>query len=359
MGRKRTRTVKVGKIGIGGDNPIRVQSMTSTKTEDIDATAKQIEALIKEGCEIIRIAVPNKKALAGFRELRKMFPSIPLVADIHFNYRLAIDSIEAGADKIRINPGNIGNFKRVKEIIVAAKLHGVPVRIGVNSGSLESDLIEKFGGVNELSLVESAIRWINFFHEQGFEDIVTSIKASSVPLTIQANRLLAEKTDHPIHLGVTEAGPPPIGVVKSAIGIGTLLAEGIGDTIRVSLTADPVEEVRAAWDILRSLELRWKGPLLISCPTCSRTRIDLIPLVQEVSKLLKNYDLPIKVAVMGCEVNGPGEARDADLGVAAGPGIGIIFRKGKVIKKVKDTEILNALKEELEALKSSNNDGGK
>ncbi len=357
MKKKATKEVKVGNIGIGGDNPVRVQSMTSTRTEDVDATARQIERLLDEGCEIIRIAVPNKKALEGFRELRKLFPQVPLVADIHFNHVLAILAIESGADKVRINPGNIGDKNRVKQIIDAARINSVPLRIGVNSGSLEADLIDKHGGVTPDALVESALRWQDFLQDIGFEDFVISIKASSVPFTIEANRKLSIKTDHPLHIGVTEAGPPPIGVVKSAVGIGTLLAEGIGDTIRVSLTADPVEEVRAAWDILRSLELRWKGPLLISCPTCSRTRIDLMSIVAEVAELLKNYDLPIKVAVMGCEVNGPGEAKDADLGVAAEPGRGVIFKKGRVVRRVKDTEILQALKEELDALKSEQMEG--
>lgn len=344
--RKKTREVKVKNIGIGGNNPIRVQSMTSTPTVDIDATLKQIEALSRADCELVRVAIPDRRSLEAFREIRKQ-TDIPLIADIHFNYRLAIEALEAGADKIRINPGNIGDKKKVLEIIRALKQNKKPVRIGVNSGSLELDLIEKYNGVNSRGLVESAIRWINFFTERGFEDIIVSIKSSSVVQTIEANLELSSKIDFPIHIGVTEAGPLLPGTVKSAIALGTLLLQGVGDTIRVSLTEDPVKEVEVAWEILKSLEIRANGPLIISCPTCARTRIDLISLVKKVEEKLKTFKHPIKVAIMGCEVNGPGEAREADIGIAAEPGRGVVFKKGKIIRRVKEEEILDVLMKEI------------
>lgn len=349
MIRKVTREVKVRGIGIGGNNPIRVQSMTSTKTEDIDATLKEIEELKEEDCEIFRVGIPTKKALEAFKEIRKE-TDVPLVADIHFNYRLAIEAIEAGADKIRINPGNIGGAKKVREVIRAAIANSTPIRIGVNSGSLELDLIDKWGGVNADAMVESALRWIRFFEDEGFFDIVVSVKSSSVPMTIESYRKLSKETDHPLHLGVTEAGPPPQGIIKSAIGIGTLLAEGIGDTIRVSLTAPPREEVKVAWDILRSLELRARGIMLISCPTCARTRVNLLDIVKRVEERVKNIKAPLKVAIMGCEVNGPGEAREADVGIAAAPGAGYIFKEGKIIRKVKEDEIVDALVDEIKKI---------
>ena len=349
----RTKEVKIGKITIGGDHPVAVQSMTSTLTHDIDATVEQINRLVNAGCEIVRVAIPTWKDLKAFKEIRKIVPDVPLVADIHFNHKLAIAAIEAGADKIRINPGNIGGKDRVREVIQAAKANKVPIRIGVNSGSLEIDLIDKHGGVTAEAMVESAIRWVKFFEDEGFEDIVISVKSASVPMTIKAYRMLASKTHYPLHVGVTEAGPAYTGIIKSAIGIGALLADGIGDTIRVSLTADPVEEVRAAWEILKALEIRSRGPMLISCPTCGRTRVNLLKIVGEVEEILKGVKLPIKVAVMGCEVNGPGEARDADVGVAAEPGRGVIFRKGKIIRKVKEEEIPQALLEEIKKLEKN------
>ncbi len=349
----RTKEVKIGKITIGGDHPVAVQSMTSTLTHDIDATVEQINRLVNAGCEIVRVAIPTWKDLKAFKEIRKIVPDVPLVADIHFNHKLAIAAIEAGADKIRINPGNIGGKDRVREVIQAAKVNRVPIRIGVNSGSLEIDLIDRHGGVKAEAMVESAIRWVKFFEDEGFEDIVISVKSASVPMTIKAYRMLASKTHYPLHVGVTEAGPAYTGIIKSAIGIGALLADGIGDTIRVSLTADPVEEVRAAWEILKALEIRSRGPMLISCPTCGRTRVNLLKIVGEVEEILKGVKLPIKVAVMGCEVNGPGEARDADVGVAAEPGRGVIFRKGKIIRKVKEEEIPQALLEEIKKLEKN------
>lgn len=337
-----TRAVRVGDVVIGGGHPVVVQSMTSTRTEDVDATLQQIERLHEAGCELVRVAVPNMKAVAAFREIVSSSP-IPVIADIHFNHRLAIAAIEAGAHKIRINPGNIGGYDRVREVIAAAKSNSVPIRIGVNSGSLEVDLIDKHGGVTPEAMVESAVRWVRFFEDNGFNDIVVSVKGSSVPGTIRAYRLISGQIDYPLHLGITEAGPAWTGTIKSAVGIGTLLAEGIGDTIRVSLTADPVEEVKVAWEILKALELRARGIMLISCPTCARTRIDLMKIVQEIEKRLSDIKTPLRVAVMGCEVNGPGEARDADIGIAAGPGFGLLFKKGKVVRKVPEGRIVDEL----------------
>jgi len=334
--------VRVGSLFLGGEYPIRVQSMTSTRTTDIDATLKQIEELIKEDCEIIRISIPDQKSLRAFEEIRKA-TNIPLVADIHFNYRLAIGAIEAGADKVRINPGNIGEKEKVKEIVQALKLHGKACRIGVNSGSLEEDLIKKYGGVTPEALVESAVRWVDFFVEQGFYDIVVSVKSSSVKDTIRAYEMLSQKIDFPLHLGVTEAGPLIPGTVKSSIAMGYLLYKGIGDTIRVSLTENPVYEVRVAWEILKSLDLRYNGPVIISCPTCARTRVNLMELVHQVEEKIKGIKKPLKIAIMGCEVNGPGEARDADIGVAAEPGRGVIFKKGVVVKRVPYEKIVEEL----------------
>jgi len=344
--RKKTREIKVRDIGIGGNNSVRVQSMTSTSTVDIDATLRQIEELSNADCELIRIAIPDRKSLEAFRKIRKQ-TDVPLIADIHFNYKLAIGALEAGADKIRINPGNIGDKRHILEIIEALKQNKKAVRIGVNSGSLELDLIDKYQGVTSQGLVESAIRWVNYFTENGFEDIVVSIKSSSVIRTIEANLELSSQIEFPIHIGVTEAGPLLPGTVKSAIALGTLLLQGVGDTIRVSLTEDPVKEVEVAWEILKSLGIRANGPLIISCPTCARTRIDLVSLVKKVEEKLKSIKYPIKVAIMGCEVNGPGEAREADIGIAAEPGKGVIFKKGKIIKRVKEEEILEVLMEEI------------
>ena len=352
--RKKTKTVKVGNIGIGGENPVRIQSMTSTRTSNIDATEKQIQELLDAGCELIRISIPDLKSLNAFETIRKDFLDVPLIADIHFNHRLAILSMEKGADKIRINPGNINDKKKIDEIIEAAKQNKKPIRIGVNSGSLENDLIEKHGGVFPEALVESAIRWIEYFTSKGFYDIIISVKSSSVPHTIKAYTLLSEKTDFPLHVGVTEAGPFLPGTVKSSIAMGHLLYNGIGDTVRVSLSEDPVKEVEVAWEILKSLEIRYNGPMLISCPTCARTRVDLLRIVKEVERMIKKHSIPIKVAVMGCEVNGPGEARDADIGVAAEPGYGIIFKKGKVIKRVKEDQIVSEIEKEIIKMEEEN-----
>ncbi len=324
--------------------------MTSTRTEDPEATLEQIERLVKAGAELVRVAVQSRAAVKFFREIRGG-TDVPLIADVHYDYKIAVMAIEAGADKVRINPGNIRG--KVDEVIAAAKANGVPIRIGVNSGSLELDLIDKWGGVRPEALVESAVRWVRYFEERGFEDIVISVKSSSVPQTIKAYRLLAKEVDYPLHVGLTEAGPPWPGALKSAIAIGALLADGIGDTIRVSLTGDPVEEVKAAWEILKALELRARGPLIISCPTCGRTRVDNFPeLVAQVQEALEGIEAPIKVAVMGCEVNGPGEAAEADVGVAFGRGFALIFKKGKPVRRVDASEAVQALLEEIRCLLS-------
>ena len=342
----KTKEVKVRGIGIGHGNPVRVQSMTSTKTEDVAATLAQINALADAGAELVRVAVQSKAAVKHLREIRRE-TEVPLIADIHFDYRIAIMAAEAGADKIRINPGNIGGPEKVKEVIAALKANRIPARIGVNSGSLEEDLIEKHDGVTPEALVESALRWADFFLERDYGDFLLSVKSSRVPETVKACRLLAKKTRQPLHLGLTEAGPLWPGAIRSAVAMGILLEDGIGDTIRVSLTGDPVEEVKTAWEILRSLEIRARGPMIISCPTCGRTRVDIVPIVQEITEALEKIREPIRVAVMGCEVNGPGEAAEADFGVAAGRGFGLIFRKGRIVKKVKPDDIVRALLEEI------------
>ncbi|NPB02899.1 MAG: flavodoxin-dependent (E)-4-hydroxy-3-methylbut-2-enyl-diphosphate synthase [Thermotogae bacterium] len=350
MERRKTRVVRIGNVAIGGDNPIAVQSMTSTDTNDVEGTIEQIERLVEAGCEIVRVAVPSRKTIPAFRKIVENFKGrVPIVADVHFDHRIAVMAADAGADKIRINPGNIGGKDKVREVIAAAKANRIPIRIGVNAGSLEMDLIDKYGGVTTDGIVESAVRWIRFFEDEGFEDIVVSAKSAYVPQMIEAYRKLAQVIDYPLHLGVTEAGTPKTGIIKSSVGIGTLLAEGIGDTFRVSLTADPVEEVRVAWEILKSLQIRSRGIMLIACPTCGRTKIDLIGLAEKVEKALEGLKLPLKVAVMGCEVNGPGEAREADIGIAAGKGSGLIFVRGKPVRRVKEEELLSALLEEIES----------
>ncbi len=339
-------------MGIGGDNPVRIQSMTSTRTEDVDATIAQIEALVKAGCEIVRVAVPSRAGVQSFKRIRQAV-DVPLVADVHFDHRIAIMAAEAGADKVRINPGNIRGPERVKEVIAALKANRVPARIGVNSGSLELDLIDKHRGVNAEALVESAVRWTRFFLDNGFEDFVVSVKSSRVPEMIQANRMLAKQIDQPIHLGLTEAGPVWPGALKSALALAPLLLEGIGDTIRISLTGDPVQEVKAGWEVLKALEMRSRGPVIISCPTCGRTRVDIVPIVEQVQDALSQVSGSVKVAIMGCEVNGPGEAKDADVGVACGRGFGLIFRSGKVIARVSDKDIVPALLREVRAFLES------
>lgn len=349
MNRKITRTVDVGGVKIGGGNSISIQSMCNTDTRDADATVKQILSLEEAGCEIIRVAVPDDEAAEAVGKIKKMI-HIPLVADIHFDYRLALECIKNGVDKVRINPGNIGSRERVKLVADAAKAKGIPIRIGVNGGSLEKDLLEKYGSPTADALVESAMRHVEILDDVNFKDIVVSIKVSNVPVMLEAYRKFSAKTDIPLHVGVTESGTERMGTIKSSIGIGTLVSEGIGDTVRVSLTADPVREVYAAKDILRVLGERKNGIEFVSCPTCGRTRIDLISIASEVEKRLAGIDKPLKVAVMGCVVNGPGEARDADIGIAGGNGEGIIFKKGEILRKVPENMIVEELVKEVEKL---------
>lgn len=350
--RRKTRRITLGDVGIGGDSPIRVQSMTNTDTSDIAATIAQIRELQKAGCELIRVAVPDEKAAHALRAIRDAI-SIPLIADIHFDYRLAIAAMEHGAQAIRINPGNLGGSEKLGQVVDAATMHGVPIRVGVNSGSLEKDLLEKYGyptGENPRSLIESAMRNVGYLEKRNFHDLKISIKASDVLTTICAYRQLADTTDYPLHVGVTEAGGLIGGTVKSSVALGILLFEGIGDTFRISLTRPPVEEVRVGFELLRSLKIRERGPELISCPTCGRTAIDLFGLAEKVEEFVQTMDSPLKVAVMGCVVNGPGEAKEADIGVAGGKGTGIIFKKGKVYKKVDESELMKVFLAELQQM---------
>jgi (E)-4-hydroxy-3-methylbut-2-enyl-diphosphate synthase len=342
MKRRKTRKVWVRKVAIGGGAPISVQSMTKTDTRDVSSTIRQIKKLEKAGCEIIRVAVPDMEAACALPRIKQKI-NIPLVADIHFDYKLALKAVEFGVDKLRINPGNIGQAWKVKEIVKAASERKIPIRIGVNAGSVPRDLLAKYGKASPEALVQAAIRQIRILEDLNFNDIVISVKAFDVPTTIRAYELISKKTNYPLHLGITEAGLPQTGSIRSALGIGLLLAQGIGDTIRVSLTSDPVEEVKVGYEILKSLNLREYGPTIISCPTCGRCEIDLISMVKEVEKKLKNIKIPIKVAVMGCVVNGPGEARYADVGIAGGKGYGLLFRKGKIIGKVKEKYLVKVL----------------
>ncbi len=348
--RHKTRTIYVGEVPVGGGHPVVVQSMTNTDTRDVSATVSQIKRLEEVGCEIIRVAVPDEEAAQAISAIKREI-RIPLIADIHFDWRLALAALAAGADGLRINPGNIKGLENVRKIILAAKERGAAVRVGVNAGSLEKDLYRKYGGPTPEALVESALRHLDFIvGELGFENLKFSLKSSDVWTTIEAYRLFAEKCDFPLHLGVTEAGGLIAGTVKSAFALGLLLAEGIGDTIRVSLTRDPEEEVQVAYEILRAVGLRERGPEIISCPTCGRCEIDLFPIAEEVERFARGISRPLKLAVMGCVVNGPGEAREADVGLAGGKGVGIIFRKGKIVKKVKEEEILPAFFEEVKRL---------
>lgn len=347
--RRKTREINIGGVKIGGDNSIAIQSMCNTDTRDVKATVDQIKRLEKAGCEIIRVAVPDMEAAECIRDIKKSI-DIPLVADIHFDYRLALRCMENGIDKIRINPGNIGSADRVKQVADMAKRNGIPIRIGVNSGSLEKNLVEKYGGVTPQGLVESALGHIKLLEENDFYDIAVSIKASNVPFSVEVYELLSDTVDYPLHVGITEAGTVWGGTVKSAVGIGAILSRGIGDTIRVSLTGDPVEEIYAAKEILKSLELRKFGVEFISCPTCGRTSIDLIKIANEVEERVRNIDKNIKVAVMGCAVNGPGEAREADIGIAGGHGEGLIFKKGQILRKVPEDRLVEELLKEIELL---------
>ena len=346
MYREHTKAVQLGNRVIGGGNPILIQSMTNTKTEDVQATVAQIQALTAAGCDSIRCAVPTQEAAKALKEIKKQI-TIPLVADIHFDYKLAIAAIENGADKIRINPGNIGSRERVQAVVDAAKERNIPIRVGVNSGSLEKDLIKKYGGVTAEGIVESALDKVHMIEEMGYDNLVISIKSSDVLMCAKAHELIAPKTDHPLHVGITESGTVLSGNIKSAIGLGMILSQGIGDTIRVSLTGDPKEEIKSAKLILRTLGLRKGGIEVVSCPTCGRTQIDLIGLANKVENMVEDIPLDIKVAVMGCVVKGPGEAKEADIGIAGGKGEGLLIRKGEVVKKVPESELLDALREEL------------
>ena len=344
--RKITKKIRVGDIFIGGDAPITVQSMTNTDTRDVKATVEQIKRLEEAGCEIVRVAVLDHEAAEAIKKIKKQI-EIPIVADIHFDYRLALEAIENGVDKLRLNPGNIGDKDRVKQIVKKASERKIPIRIGVNSGSIDKKILQKYNGVTAEAMVESALEHISFLESFHFEDIVISLKASDVQLTYEAYRLMASKTEYPFHIGITEAGTLRSGTIKSAIGIGALLLNGIGDTVRVSLTGDPVEEVKVAQEILKQLGLRKFGVQIISCPTCGRCQIDLIHLAQRIEKKLENVNKPIKVAIMGCAVNGPGEAKDADIGIAGGKASALLFKKGEIVRKLNESEIENVLLEEI------------
>ncbi|MDO8444329.1 MAG: flavodoxin-dependent (E)-4-hydroxy-3-methylbut-2-enyl-diphosphate synthase [bacterium] len=346
--RRKTREIKIGKVKIGGDNPVAVQSMCNTDTRDAKATIAQILRLEKAGCEYVRVTVPDMAAALAIKEIKKGI-NIPLVADIHFDYKLALEAIKNGIDKVRINPGNIGSDEKVRAVVEACKEKNIPIRIGVNVGSLEKEIEKKFGRTPK-AMVESALHHIKILEKLNFHDIVVSLKASDVPRTIEAYEMLSKKVDYPLHLGVTEAGTPKSGTVKSAIALGVLLNEGIGDTLRVSLTADPEEEVRIGWEILKSLKLRERGATLISCPTCGRTEINLIELANKVEETLSHTDKKITVAVMGCIVNGPGEAKEADIGIAGGKGRAVIFKKGEILKTVDEKDIYSELMKEISKL---------
>lgn len=347
MTRNETKQIRIGDVWIGGGHPIAIQSMTNTKTEDVEATVAQILRLEKAGCEIIRCAVPTEEAALALREIKKRI-HIPLVADIHFDYRLAIAAIENGADKIRINPGNIGSKVRVRMVVEKAKEKNIPIRVGVNSGSLEKDLVEKYGGVTAEGIVESALDKVHMIEEMGYDNLVVSIKSSDVLMCVKAHELIARECPYPLHVGITESGTLMSGNIKSSIGLALILNQGIGDTIRVSLTGDPVEEIKSAKLILRTLGLRKGGIEVVSCPTCGRTKIDLIGLANKVEQMVADIPLDIKVAVMGCVVNGPGEAKEADIGIAGGIGEGLLIKKGEIVKKVKEEELLDTLRWELE-----------
>ncbi|MEZ3464466.1 MAG: flavodoxin-dependent (E)-4-hydroxy-3-methylbut-2-enyl-diphosphate synthase [Lachnospiraceae bacterium] len=347
MYRNDTKVVRIGDRVIGGGNPILIQSMTNTKTDDVAATVAQIQRLAAAGCDIIRCTVPDLAAARAIAEIKKQ-TAIPLVADIHFDYKMAVAAIENGADKIRINPGNIGSREKVAEVVRAARERDIPIRIGVNSGSLERELVEKYGGVIAEGIVESALDKVHIIEDLDYDNLVISIKSSDVMMCVRAHELLADRTPYPLHVGITEAGTVTSGNIKSAVGLGIILNEGIGDTIRVSLTGDPVEEIKSAKLILRTLGLRKGGIEVVSCPTCGRTNIDLIGLANQVETMVQGYDLDIKVAVMGCAVNGPGEAKEADIGIAGGIGEGLLIRKGEIIRKVPESELLGTLKYELD-----------
>jgi len=345
--RKQTRQIAIGGVKVGGGSPITVQSMTNTFTHDVEATVAQILRLEAAGCHLIRVAVPDEAAVAAIPAIKEKI-TIPLIADIHFDHRLAIDAVKAGADALRINPGNIGGSKKVKAVVDAAAAYGIPVRIGVNAGSLQKDLLKKHGSATPEAMVESALRHVELLESLDFRDIKLSIKASDVGRTVQAYRLLAARTDYPLHVGVTEAGSLVSGTVKSALGIGILLSEGIGDTLRVSLTGDPAQEVRVAFEILKALKIHQRGPDIVACPTCGRCNINLVDIVEQVETALSSCTTPIQLAIMGCVVNGPGEAREADIGIAGGKGLGVLFKKGRVVRKVPEEKLVETLLGEVE-----------
>ncbi|MGH9898607.1 MAG: flavodoxin-dependent (E)-4-hydroxy-3-methylbut-2-enyl-diphosphate synthase [Pyrinomonadaceae bacterium] len=350
---RKSRAVKIKDIQIGGGAPVVVQSMTKTDTADVGATVAQIEEMVRAGCEVVRVAVPEREAAIALKEIRKRVPNVPLVADIHFHYKLALMALEAGIDKLRLNPGNIGAHERIREVTRAAAAQGVPIRIGVNGGSLEKDLLAKYGTATPEAMVESALRHIRILEDLDFHDIIISLKASDVQRTVAAYRLLAEMVDYPLHLGVTEAGSSFSGSIKSSIGLGILLHEGIGDTIRVSLAAEPQEEVRVAWEILRSLELRKRGVTVVACPTCGRLDVDnFVGIVTEIERRLQHIEEPLHLSIMGCAVNGPGEAHDSDLGVTFGRGVGMIYKNGVPMRKVSGEDIVEAFVSEAEKLVS-------
>lgn len=345
IARRRSLQVKVGRVTLGGDAPVRVQSMTNTNPHDVAATVEQVRRLEEAGCEMVRLAVPDEEAVRALRDIRKEV-DVPIVADIHFDHRLALGALEAGADKLRINPGNIGGRDKVEAVARAAKERGVPIRVGVNSGSIRRDFLKKYGPTAE-AMVESALEEVRILEEVGFQDIVISLKASDVPRTVRAYELIADRVPYPLHIGITEAGTVRSGSVRSAVGLGILLWEGIGDTVRVSLSGDPVEEVRVAYEILKSLDLRRRGAKVVACPTCGRAEIDVASLAERVERALEGLERPLTVAVMGCVVNGPGEAKEADVGVAGGRRGGVVFREGKVVRRVEEEEIFDALMEEI------------
>ncbi len=347
-----TKAVKVKDIQIGGGAPVVVQSMTKTDTANVDETVKQIEEMMEAGCEVVRLAVPDQDAARALKEIRKRVPDVPLVADIHFHYKLALMALEAGIDKLRLNPGNIGSEERIREVVRATKAQGIPIRIGVNGGSLEKDLLKKYGTATPEAMVESGLRHVRILEDLDFTDIIISLKASDVHRTVAAYRLMAEKVDYPLHLGVTEAGTPFGGTIKSSIGLGILLHEGIGDTIRVSLAAEPDEEVRVAWEILKSLELRKRGVTIVACPTCGRLDVDdFVGIVTEIEKRLAHVEEPLHLSIMGCAVNGPGEAHDSQLGITFGRGVGMIFKDGVPMRKVAGADIVEAFVLEVEKLR--------
>ena len=344
--RRKTKKVNIGQVGVGGDADISVQSMTNTRTADVEETVKQIKRLEEAGCEIIRVAVPDMESANVLSKIKKSI-SIPLIADIHFDYKLALKAVEKGIDGLRINPGNIGGKEKVNQVVKKAIDANIPIRVGVNSGSIEKKLLKKYGKPTAEAMVESAMNHIKILENNDFYNIIVSLKATDIWMTIKAHELLAERCDYPFHIGITEAGTPERGTVKSAVGIGSLLSRGYGDTLRVSLTGNPVTEVKVAWNILESLDLRKKGPQIISCPTCGRTNIDLPKLAAEVEERLKDIDIPITVAVMGCAVNGPGEAREADIGIAGGNGTGLIFKYGKKLRQVDEDQLVDTLIKEI------------